>query len=102
MVCTWYAVWKCYTAGGINTQGGTNIHDLDTNSINSLQPETKIIEQTTGNEVLIMNANDDDRTASFFAQPGILAGKFLNDIFNLFSILIVILNFYLILIKISC
>lgn len=61
--------------GGINTQGGTNIHDLDTNSINSLPPETKIIEQTTGNEVLIMNANDDDRTASFFAQPGILAGK---------------------------
>ena len=64
------------TAGGINTQGGTNIHDLDTNSINSLPPDTKIIEQTTGNEVLIMNANDDDRTASFFAQPGILAGTY--------------------------
>ena len=64
------------TAGGINTQGGANIHDLDTNSINSLPPDTKIIEQTTGNEVLIMNANDDDRTASFFAQPGILAGKY--------------------------
>lgn len=68
--------YKIKTAGGSNTQGGgTNTHDFDTNSINSLPPETKIIEQTTGNEVLIMNANDDDRTASFFAQPGILAGK---------------------------
>lgn len=28
-----------------------------------------------GNEVLIMNAKSEDRTASFFAQPGILAGK---------------------------
>lgn len=28
-----------------------------------------------GNEVLIMNTKSEDRTASFFAQPGILAGK---------------------------
>lgn len=28
-----------------------------------------------GNEVLIMNAKNDDRTTSFFSQPGILAGK---------------------------
>lgn len=28
-----------------------------------------------GSGVLIMNAKNEDRTASFFAQPGILAGK---------------------------
>ena len=28
-----------------------------------------------GNEVLIMNAKNEDRTTSFFSQPGILAGK---------------------------
>lgn len=28
-----------------------------------------------GNEVLIMNTKSEDRTTSFFAQPGILAGK---------------------------
>lgn len=32
-----------------------------------------------GNEVLIMNAKNDDRTTSFFSQPGILAGKKLID-----------------------
>lgn len=57
-------------AGG-NNQG--IIHELDNNNINSLPTDTKT-EHTTGNEVLIMNANDEDRTTSFFAQPGILAG----------------------------
>lgn len=28
-----------------------------------------------GNEVFIMNAKNDDRTTSFFSQPGILAGE---------------------------
>lgn len=28
-----------------------------------------------GNEVLIMNTKNEDRPTSFFAQPGILAGK---------------------------
>lgn len=28
-----------------------------------------------GNEVHIMNAKNEDRTTSFFSQPGILAGK---------------------------
>lgn len=28
-----------------------------------------------GNEVFIMNNRNEDRTYSFFAQPGILAGK---------------------------
>uniref|UniRef100_A0A1I8NRA9 Syndecan n=3 Tax=Stomoxys calcitrans TaxID=35570 RepID=A0A1I8NRA9_STOCA len=77
--------------GGINTQGGTNIHDLDTNSINSLQPETKVIEQTTGNEVLIMNANDDDRTASFFAQPGILAAVIGGAVVGLLCAILVVM-----------
>ncbi|XP_073811182.1 uncharacterized protein isoform X1 [Musca autumnalis] len=77
--------------GGINTQGGTNIHDLDTNSINSLQPETKVIDQTTGNEVLIMNANDDDRTASFFAQPGILAAVIGGAVVGLLCAILVVM-----------
>lgn len=62
----------------------TNINSLPPNSNSNIDiglgsdsgnggssPEKTI----TGNEVLIMNANSDDRTASFFAQPGILAGE---------------------------
>lgn len=83
-------------SGIINSDNNNNnIHHLDTN-INSLPPNSNSDidigvrtgsgtgtsginpEKTlTGNEVLIMNASNDDRTASFFAQPGILAGEFL-------------------------
>lgn len=34
----------------------------------------------SGNEVLIMNTKNEDRPTSFFAQPGILAGKFIQSI----------------------
>ncbi|KAL9874258.1 syndecan isoform 5-T9 [Glossina fuscipes fuscipes] len=89
-------------AGGINNQGnsisssgGNNIHDLDTNSINSLPPETTNNGKTAGNEVLIMNANNDDRTASFFAQPGILAAVIGGSVVGLlFAILIVMFIVY--------
>lgn len=36
-----------------------------------------------GNEVLIMNTKNDERQTSFFAQPGILAGKYFIDLLNL-------------------
>lgn len=38
-----------------------------------------------GSGVLIMNAKNEDRTASFFAQPGILAGELAAGLFSSFS-----------------
>lgn len=59
-----------FTAGG---SGG--VHHLDPNTnINSQPTDTKVVDRAGGNnEVVIMS--EDDRTTSFFAQPGILAGK---------------------------
>lgn len=99
---TFYAKWIATSFGEVgdhSVDGSSiinkynNIHHLDTN-INSLPPNSNSNidiglgsdsgnggsspEKTiTGNEVLIMNANSDDRTASFFAQPGILAGEWI-------------------------
>lgn len=82
-------------SGGLSGSSSSNNIHLDTNIINSLPPDSNnnaglgvgsgsgsgsggisgLDKTATGNEVLIMNANSDDRTASFFAQPGILAGE---------------------------
>lgn len=43
-----------------------------TNSVPVVPPDTSY--GAGGNEVLIMNTKNEDRPASFFAQPGILAG----------------------------
>lgn len=78
------------TIGG-NTNQGNTIHELDTNNINSQPTDTKVIEHTTGNEVLIMNTSDDDRTASFFAQPGILAAVIGGAVVGLLCAILVVM-----------
>lgn len=46
----------------------------------------------SGSGVLIMNAKNEDRTASFFAQPGILAGKGL--LYRVLCCVEIIMRFY--------
>lgn len=64
--------------GGISGGDGNEI-DLDkTSGESGTGKPTTIIENNpnpSGNEVFIMDNRNEDRTASFFAQPGILAGK---------------------------
>uniref|UniRef100_W8AQH1 Syndecan n=2 Tax=Ceratitis capitata TaxID=7213 RepID=W8AQH1_CERCA len=78
------------TIGGTTNQGNT-IHELDTNNVNSQPTDTKVVEHTTGNEVLIMNTSDDDRTASFFAQPGILAAVIGGAVVGLLCAILVVM-----------
>lgn len=60
--------------------GDGNEIDLDkTNGDSGTGKPTSSIETNSnpsGNEVFIMDNRNEDRTASFFAQPGILAGKY--------------------------
>lgn len=50
-----------------------DLHEID-HSHSTDRPHSS---SESNNEVFIMNAKPEDRTASFFAQPGILAGIFL-------------------------
>lgn len=43
-------------------------------------PNVDNTNDNSGNEVVIFSSNDKERPASFFAQPGILAGEFLTAI----------------------
>lgn len=61
----------------------TELSGGDLNEIDLVKPgksdivtgkPTPGIDTPTGNEVFIMDNRGEDRTASFFAQPGILAG----------------------------
>lgn len=73
---------------GVSAGDGNEI-DLDkTNGDSGTGKPTSSIETNSnpsGNEVFIMDNRNDDRTASFFAQPGILAGKYLIFILNLIN-----------------
>lgn len=67
---------------GISGGEGNEI-DLDQTNENSAtgKPSSGIEpnhHNPTGNEVFIMDNRAEDRTASFFAQPGILAGMYYN------------------------
>lgn len=65
--------------GGVSGGDGNEI-DLDkTNGESGTGKPISSIETNpnpSGNEVFIMDNRNEDRTASFFAQPGILAGKY--------------------------
>jgi len=63
-------------SSGTAGAGGSNVHELDPNTnVNSQPSDTKGIDhRPNGNEVVIMS--EDDRTSSFFSQPGILAGEY--------------------------
>ncbi|XP_030371580.1 syndecan isoform X4 [Scaptodrosophila lebanonensis] len=74
--------------GTTNIQG--NIHELDpNNNINSQPTDTKPIDHTPINEVVIMS--DDDRTTSFFAQPGILAAVIGGAVVGLLCAILVVM-----------
>lgn len=62
---------------GISGGDGNEI-DLDkTNGdLGTGKPITESNPNPSGNEVFIMDNRNEDRTASFFAQPGILAGTY--------------------------
>lgn len=71
---------------GVNGGDGNEI-DLDkTNGgSNTGKPTSSIETNPSGNEVFIMDNRNEDRTASFFAQPGILAGTYKNSSKLLYS-----------------
>lgn len=66
---------NAFSFSGTAGAGGSNVHELDPNTnVNSQPSDTKGIDhRPNGNEVVIMS--EDDRTSSFFSQPGILAGE---------------------------
>ncbi|XP_044314143.1 syndecan isoform X6 [Drosophila rhopaloa] len=77
---------------GINTgAGGSNVHELDPNTnVNSQPSDTKGIDhRPNGNEVVIMS--EDDRTSSFFSQPGILAAVIGGAVVGLLCAILVVM-----------
>lgn len=64
------------TNSGQSPSQEENEIDLDPDHTRQGLPTEKVSGAGQDNqEVLIMNTKSEDRTASFFAQPGILAGK---------------------------
>ncbi|XP_017087136.2 syndecan isoform X3 [Drosophila bipectinata] len=83
-------------AGGgasINTGAGgnSNVHALDPNTnVNSQPSDTKSTDHRgNGNEVVIMS--EDDRTSSFFSQPGILAAVIGGAVVGLLCAILVVM-----------
>ncbi|XP_017072852.1 syndecan isoform X4 [Drosophila eugracilis] len=77
---------------GINTgAGGSDVHELDPNTnVNSQPSDTKTIDhRVNGNEVVIMS--EDDRTSSFFSQPGILAAVIGGAVVGLLCAILVVM-----------
>ncbi|XP_033149180.1 syndecan isoform X7 [Drosophila busckii] len=84
------------TGGSSSSSGGiggssTNVHELDPNTnVNSQPTDTKIVEhRPSGSEVVIMS--DEDRTTSFFAQPGILAAVIGGAVVGLLCAILVVM-----------
>eukprot|EP00099_Drosophila_melanogaster_P002402 NP_001137728.1 syndecan, isoform D [Drosophila melanogaster] len=71
--------------------GGSNVHELDPNTnVNSQPSDTKGIDhRPNGNEVVIMS--EDDRTSSFFSQPGILAAVIGGAVVGLLCAILVVM-----------
>jgi len=85
IVHVFHLSWECHntklsiTFATLITAGGSvsnNVHELDPNTnINSQPTDTKISEPRPGGNSEVVIMSEEDRTTSFFAQPGILAGK---------------------------
>ncbi|KPU76038.1 uncharacterized protein Dana_GF12095, isoform B [Drosophila ananassae] len=73
------------------TGGNSNVHALDPNTnVNSQPSDTKSIDHRgNGNEVVIMS--EDDRTSSFFSQPGILAAVIGGAVVGLLCAILVVM-----------
>ncbi|XP_017022298.1 syndecan isoform X2 [Drosophila kikkawai] len=71
--------------------GDTNVHGLDPNTnVNSQPSDTKSSDhRPNGNEVVIMS--EDDRTSSFFSQPGILAAVIGGAVVGLLCAILVVM-----------
>ncbi|XP_033246615.1 syndecan-like, partial [Drosophila miranda] len=71
--------------------GGSNVHELDPNTnVNSQPSDTKPVDhRPNGNEVVIMS--EDDRTSSFFSQPGILAAVIGGAVVGLLCAILVVM-----------
>lgn len=70
-----YPINENTRVGGTPNRDDTSLIDLDND-----ETTVKAIgkdKDNSDNSVSIMNAKNEDRTASFFAQPGILAGEFI-------------------------
>ncbi|XP_026842641.1 syndecan isoform X3 [Drosophila persimilis] len=82
-----------HSGTGINTiaGGGSNVHELDPNTnVNSQPSDTKPVDhRPNGNEVVIMS--EDDRTSSFFSQPGILAAVIGGAVVGLLCAILVVM-----------
>ncbi|XP_020815269.1 syndecan isoform X1 [Drosophila serrata] len=79
---------------GINSIAGggdSNVHGLDpTTNVNSQPSDTKNNDhRINGNEVVIMS--EDDRTSSFFSQPGILAAVIGGAVVGLLCAILVVM-----------
>ncbi|XP_070135357.1 syndecan isoform X1 [Drosophila bipectinata] len=71
--------------------GNSNVHALDPNTnVNSQPSDTKSTDHRgNGNEVVIMS--EDDRTSSFFSQPGILAAVIGGAVVGLLCAILVVM-----------
>lgn len=71
-------------------EDGVNRKDVPKSSNEiDLDPPTDVVNQN--NEVLIMNTKNEDRTASFFAQPGILAAVIGGAVVGLLCAILVVM-----------
>nr|XP_017022299.1 syndecan isoform X3 [Drosophila kikkawai] len=79
------------TERGLAGAGDTNVHGLDPNTnVNSQPSDTKSSDhRPNGNEVVIMS--EDDRTSSFFSQPGILAAVIGGAVVGLLCAILVVM-----------
>ncbi|KRG04635.1 syndecan isoform X6 [Drosophila mojavensis] len=86
---------RLQNAGNSNTggsSGSTNVHELDPNTnINSQPTDTKISEHRPGGSGDIVIMSEEDRTTSFFAQPGILAAVIGGAVVGLLCAILVVM-----------
>ncbi|XP_032586489.2 syndecan isoform X4 [Drosophila mojavensis] len=82
-----------HPAGGSGgSSGSTNVHELDPNTnINSQPTDTKISEHRPGGSGDIVIMSEEDRTTSFFAQPGILAAVIGGAVVGLLCAILVVM-----------
>ncbi|EDW02148.1 GH20057 [Drosophila grimshawi] len=79
------------TPGG-NSGTSSNVHELDPNTnINSQPTDTKIVEHRPANSGEVVIMSEEDRTTSFFAQPGILAAVIGGAVVGLLCAILVVM-----------
>uniref|UniRef100_A0A6P4DUC3 Syndecan n=1 Tax=Drosophila rhopaloa TaxID=1041015 RepID=A0A6P4DUC3_DRORH len=89
--CISFSSHNAFSFSGTAGAGGSNVHELDPNTnVNSQPSDTKGIDhRPNGNEVVIMS--EDDRTSSFFSQPGILAAVIGGAVVGLLCAILVVM-----------